>query len=131
MAAKVEGTSVKLMGEDYVLAPLNFQQIRLVLKPAQAKMKETTDTYDRLALFVPVVHASLSRNHPDLTVEQVEVMLDLNNVHEVYSALMGVSGFVKPTLGGASSEDPLTGTASIGDLSPPSPDGPGSTSMNT
>ena len=42
-----------------------------------------------------IVHAALSRNYDDLTIEQVEDIIDLRNAGAVIQAVMGQSGLTQ------------------------------------
>jgi hypothetical protein len=80
---------------------------------------------------VPVIHAAMQRNYPDLTVDQVKSFVDQNNFGEVLAAALGRSkdpktrdpGETQPVDGRSS-----TGTTSTG-ASSPSSTGPSTTSI--
>jgi hypothetical protein len=126
---KIDGHPVRMAGQDWILAPLNFRQLRVTLKQAFVDL-QSSDTEARFNAFEQIVHASLSRNYPDLTIEQVEEMLDMSNVMEVVDAVMNISGMARRAAGGTpDATDPSIGTPFTGTSSPPS-DGAGSTSMS-
>jgi hypothetical protein len=122
---KYDGRKVRMGGQDWVLAPLNLRQIRTTLKDAIGDL-QGADTEKRLTAFVNIIHGSLSRNYPDITMEQVEEMLDTGNIGAVVEAVMNTSGLVRTASGGTASEDPSPGTTFTGTLSQPSPAGLGS-----
>jgi hypothetical protein len=102
-------------GQDFILAPLNFRQLRVTLKQEIENLR-SEDIDVRLGAFEKVIHGSLSRNYPDITLEQVQEMLDMSNIFEVTTAVMRTSGLTKSNAdeGGASGTDPLNGNLSTG-----------------
>ena len=86
----IEGTSINLGGQDYIIPPLNLKQVRL-FTPRLTKM-DTLDQDSTIALNVEVIRAALSRNYPDITADQVEEMIDLRNMAPVFQAVMNQSG---------------------------------------
>jgi hypothetical protein len=95
-----EGTTIKMGGKEYVVPPLNLARLKKAL-PLLESLK-TADlgqpgslTMDQTDTIVKVILLSLSRNYPDLTVEEVEEAVDLGNLMQVIPAIMGVSGLIK------------------------------------
>lgn len=96
----IHGASVNLGGEDFLLAPLTFAQLR------DGSAKDIATIEERVAeraifsgeyieAMGRVVHASLSRNYPDMTQERVMALLDLGNARACYKAVLGLSGLLK------------------------------------
>lgn len=85
------GISVQMGGQEWVCPSLNFKQLQNLLPRFQA-MQTGELSVDWLKASVEIVHASLSRNYPDLTVEQVGEMLDMTNFTDALNAVMEVSG---------------------------------------
>lgn len=128
--AMVSGIEVELGGVKYVMAPLTLRSIR-DLSPELNKVTSSmvaTDPSDKIDAVVAVVHASISRNYPDVTKDSLYDTLDIINIPIVISAVMGISGMVQKDgqASGGASENPSTGTSSIGISSPVSQDGLGS-----
>lgn len=118
---KIDGVPIKLSGVTYVVPPLNFKLLKrhkadidAITAGAAAAGGLDTETADRM---VAVVHAALSRNYPDITIETVEDGLDLRNSAPIIRALLGQSGFVEEIAAGEaaapqSSAPQSTGTTS-------------------
>ena len=126
----IDGFPIRLAGKDWILAPLNFLQIRKTLKQAFTDLR-SEDPDLRFDAFFKVIQGSLVQNHPDITIEQIESMTNPGNVMAIVETIMEASGMVKLTPGGASEPDPSPGTTSTATSLPASPDGPGSTSTST
>jgi hypothetical protein len=58
---------------------------------------------EHMKVVAKIVHAAMLRNYPEMTVAEVEDMLDLDNYSPVLSAVLSISGFSKgpTTVGGA------------------------------
>ena len=88
-----EGVAVAFGGQQWVIQPLNFKQLKRLL-PRMNDIRMQTLSIEQIDLTMEVVLAALSRDHPDLTVGMLEEMLDLNTLPSVLSAVMQVSGLV-------------------------------------
>jgi len=106
---KIDGVTMKLGGEDYVIPPLNFRQLKN-LYPVIEGMQGETDPLKRFEAVVKITHAALSRNYPEITLETVEDLIDLNNLKSLIDAIMGISGFLR---GEAEAGSGLIGTRSM------------------
>jgi hypothetical protein len=90
----IEGTSVRLSGRDLMIPPLTLGQVKR-LTPLIEKIAvqgENLGGPEALDACVEVIHAAIKRNYPDMTKDEVEDLVDLRNVHEAISAVMGQSG---------------------------------------
>lgn len=112
----IPGKIVVLAGQEFEVPPLTFGQLRRLSKEIEilttAKITASASIEQQEAL-LKVIHAALSRNYPDLTLEDMDDLIDMGNVLPTIEAVMSVSGFVKVSgtaQGGA--ESPLTGTQS-------------------
>ncbi|TDR82206.1 hypothetical protein [Paludibacterium purpuratum] len=87
----IEGVKLKLGGKDLIVPSLSFKQIKVLLPTVQkiGGKGVSAENMDDIAL---VVHTALSRNYPDMTVEEVEEALDMNNGMKAILAVMGQSG---------------------------------------
>lgn len=98
-AKMLDGVSVKMMGEEFTIPPLNFAQIKK-LQPVIAQFTAvktgTVFSIEQIEGISKVVHAAMSRNYPQITLEEVEEMIDLTNAETVINAVMNNSGFVRP-----------------------------------
>jgi hypothetical protein len=89
---KIPGTAINLGGTEWILAPLNLNQVeqfgdRIAALGSKSTLKEN------LADAAELVHASLSRNYSDITVEDVREMLDLGNFEKAAKAVVSISGY--------------------------------------
>ena len=91
---KIPGTPINLGGVEYILAPLNLDQVRKFesVLPTLGQ-KETLG--ENITESLPVIHASLSRNYPDITLEQVSGLIDLGNLQAACLAVISISGYEK------------------------------------
>lgn len=115
--ALIKGVEVTLGRDTYTIPPLNFRmlqdlsgQIAIVNKGGSF----VSDTATRDA-FIDVIYASVYRNYPDVSREQIIDSLDVSNAQQAMLALLGVSGFEKKAKANGEGA-PLgesTGTASI------------------
>jgi hypothetical protein len=117
----IEGVKTNMGGIEWVVPPLNIRQIR-TLGPKLAELGglSAAATAEQLDIIVEVVQRALTRNYPDVTIEQVEEMLDLGNANDIILAIMGLSGLASK--GEAQAGSQSTGGISTG-ASPPSPGG--------
>jgi hypothetical protein len=90
---KFDGVMVKLGGDEYVIPPLNFRQLKIMF-PLIEELNNQTEPMKRMENVVKLAHAALSRNYEDMTIERVEELIDMGNLKAVSEAIMGVSGFV-------------------------------------
>lgn len=88
-----QGVVILLGGEEFICPPLNFAQLQKIL-PRFRAMQVGELSIEWLVASVEIVHAALSRNYPDLTVEKVGEMLDMNNFSATLNTVMEVSGLV-------------------------------------
>ena len=103
----IDGKKVKLGSTEYIIAPLNFKSLKR-LRPELDSVASVggvvNDSIIEAAL--KIIHAAISRNHPDMSIEQLEEVIDMGNFNEVLDAVLGQSGFAKgkPTGGSESGE---------------------------
>ncbi|GLR26511.1 hypothetical protein [Limnobacter litoralis] len=93
--SKIEGVTISLGGEDYVVPALNFRQIKKI-QPDIQKLENLSGgliSDEEMEVMAKVVHEALSRNYPDITQDKVLDLLDLRNAPIVVKAIMGISGF--------------------------------------
>lgn len=125
------GREVQLGGSTFVAAPLALGAVKRLASRievyAGATMVEQLDTA------IMVLHASLQRNHPEFTVEQVEELVDMANVHTLFADVLAISGFTSQPKDGleGNAPGPAAGTGqSSTPTSPPASAGPLSTSTS-
>jgi hypothetical protein len=97
VAGKIPGVAVNLGGHLLVLAPLGIGKAREFSE--RGKALEPSDTDGMQALGIAMVHASLARNYPEITLDEVEALLDVGNLQEATQAIAAQSGLKKVTPG--------------------------------
>ncbi len=90
---KHDGITIKLAGQDYVVPPLSLGQVKRLF-PIIEKMQSAGNTVEKFSSLVAIAHAALSRNYPDLKIEEVEELVDMGNFKMVMDTIMGSSGFL-------------------------------------
>ena len=97
MAAKlIDGVTVNLRGTEFVVPPLTFGQLKRLAPQIEAlSVGGQAATTASIAGAIAIVQSALSSNYPDITVEQVEDLLDTKNMATVIQAIMGNSGLVQ------------------------------------
>ena len=88
-----QNNQISLNGTLYTVAALSLKQIKELgphIKNLSGMTGHPTD--EQIDSVVSIVHASLSRNHAALTLEQVSDLVDLGNMAELINRVMGVSG---------------------------------------
>jgi len=86
----IPGAVVNLGGHELVLAPLNLDQVREFDELAKAGAAGGAE--DAFAVNTAIIHASLSRNYPDLDLAHVRALLDTQNVVAAMKAIADPSG---------------------------------------
>ena len=112
----IKGVTLNLGGENYVVPPLNVDQLEEFTKqiellegpsalpqgdderPADYAQRAAQALKDwvktQRAALVTLTQAALSRNYPEMTEARVKEILDLGNLAAVSAAIMGSSGLV-------------------------------------
>lgn len=107
----IDGKTVKMGGKEWTVPPLNFKALKTF-----GPMLNTMTPQQLVAegKVLDLIHAALLRNYPELTVDELEDMLDMGNVMEITMAVLGVSGLVEKQPGGAEAASPSIGASSTG-----------------
>ena len=89
------GQWVRFGGEEYKVAPLNFKSLQ-ELQPELSKIMEAKGASELpvglLSSCSKLVHAALSRNYPELTLDAVSEMLDMDNFNIAVRAVVSAAG---------------------------------------
>ena len=89
----IEGALVKMGGKEWTVPALTFKQVRTLLPKLTTIPANAVElNKEQMEIVTEVTHAAVSRNYPELTVDDVEDMLDLRNVQVILLAVMGQSG---------------------------------------
>lgn len=90
----IPGKNLDLAGRSWLVPPINFAALkkhRALIAEMRTGSVELTDAQQDAML--DLIYLALRRNYPDITLEQVEEMIDLANMQPVFEAIMTVSGF--------------------------------------
>ena len=91
----IDGAPVKMGGKEWVVPALSLGQIkRLAPKIEGLATLSNMLTADQVTNVCEIVHAALKRNYPELTLEEVEDMVDMANMRAVIQTVMGQAGLV-------------------------------------
>ncbi len=123
----LDGVTIRLGRQDYVLPPLNLDALEKHLEMIQGWAVPPDSIVQRLGEVATVVHAALKRNYPDLDLSEVKAGLDLQNFGPIVTALLESSGLAETEPGESPAEGVPTGPT-LEPASPASPAGPGNTS---
>ncbi|MBV9075642.1 MAG: hypothetical protein JOZ10_18620 [Acidobacteria bacterium] len=85
-------TSISLHGREFKLSPLTLGDLRKLEPALLGAEHSVAHGFASMLALVPVIHASLSKLHPELALEELEQMLDLNSFAEVLDRVLHVSG---------------------------------------
>lgn len=123
-----DGIAVTLGGRDFTVPPLCLRDVKRFL-PLMAELFGKSPL-EQMTLTSEVILAALQRNYPELTMDELDVLLDPVSISSVMEAIMEASGLKKKAASPTDPASPSTGT----DSTPPSssaPDGPGNISTTT
>lgn len=91
-AVKVPGVEMTFEGMSYVVPPMNAAAVEQY-RDEVAVLLGGGGVPDIL-MIVKLLHAALSRNYPEVTVDQVKQWVDFGNMVQVLDTVMHVSGLV-------------------------------------
>lgn len=95
---EIPGTPINLGGVKFNMPPLNLDQVQQ-FEPVLPHLGQKGSLKENLEDALPVIHAALSRNYPDLTIEELRLLLDLGNFNTTCEALITISGYTKAPSG--------------------------------
>lgn len=100
---KVKGIPVPLGGEALVVPPLALGALEQ-LQDRIANFQGDIRDKEQIATVLDAAHAALKRNYPEITRDRVGELVDLENMAEVFEAVMDVSGLKRKALETATGE---------------------------
>lgn len=112
MSALFDGVKVRIGRQEFVVPALSVRQVkrfRAVLNTL-GRFKTAEPTDDEIDGLLEMLHAALSRNYPDVTVDQLADIVDLRNLPEIIGAIVAQTGLEATKPGEAVQGDPSTGT---------------------
>ena len=88
----IPGVTLTLGGRDFVVPPLSMKAMR-ELGPRWPEIKDIGEvpTAPQIDLVMSVLHTALMRNYPDLTMEDLDELIDLANLPKALMAAFGAS----------------------------------------
>jgi len=100
----IDGPRVTLGGAERILAPLTLKTLKKI-SPRLAVLKtlysNAIPTTENLSLISEMVLASLNRNYPDITMEELDDWLDTGNLMPVFITVLRGSGMQEKSPGEA------------------------------
>lgn len=96
---KIPGPVVNLSGQELVLAPMNLDGVQEFLALQAAFDPSAGDMRSLINHVARALHISLRRNYPDMTVADVEGLLDVGNIGPAMDLLSAASGLQKAPSG--------------------------------
>ena len=119
-------TSINLLGRTFKLSPLTLGDLRR-LEPALLGLEQKAESgFASMLSLVPVIHASISKLHPELAIEELEELLDLGSFSEALDRVLEASGLRRQSPEAAKlrgSEADRPGESQPGGAQPESPTG--------
>lgn len=92
MSIRVPGKEKELGGVMRIVAPLNAAAVKQYREQINAI---STGQIPDIELVAKLAYASLKRNYPQITLEEVEDVVDYDNFFELWVIMMNVSGLVE------------------------------------
>lgn len=126
----ISGVKIDLGGREFEVPALTIDQLETFeedIARASSAALNTAENFgkERLAAMARVIHGALSRNYPELALEEARKLLDLGNIGRAWAAVMGVSGLSEKEPGvGEAKAEAAAGTTSA-QASVAEPAGPG------
>ena len=74
--------SISLHGNEFKLSPLTLGDLRRLESALLGAEQKLASGFGSMLSLVPVIHASISKLYPEVALEELEEMLDLNNFSE-------------------------------------------------
>lgn len=96
----IDGIEISMGGRKLTVPPLNLKQLKKYGQVLNGLTGLTeANIFSQAGALVEVIHAAIARNYPEISLDQVEEMLDLSNLVPVMQAIVGVSGLGEPETG--------------------------------
>jgi|SRR5581483_2525899 len=88
----METHSIILKGKQFRLSALTLGDLRRLEPILLGAEQKLASGFGSMLSLVPVIHESISKLHPEIALEELEDMLDLNNFTEVLDRVLEASG---------------------------------------
>jgi hypothetical protein len=79
-------------GEEYIVPPIPIGALIQLQSALEKISAENMLTQESIETIVKSAQVCMRRNYPDITTEQLEELIDVGNMHEVFAAIVDVSG---------------------------------------
>ncbi len=113
MTAIIKGVEVELGGENRIVPPLSFGDIKRILPKLKNVDINGTISDEMIDTITDAVASALRRNYPTITNEDVAGWLDLSNFQQVFEAIMKTTGLERRKVtAGEAPAGSSTGTSS-------------------
>lgn len=114
--ARYDGETVRVGDREFVIPSISVKQTRELWPKMMELSKGVTaaELPEKVAIAAVLIHAALSRNYPEITLDEVEDLVDLRNFRPLMLAVSGQAG-LKPSPGAepaAAGPSPVSSTGS-------------------
>ena len=93
--ALLNGVKIEMGGREFILPPLTLGVLKRMGSRLSGLTKiEGVPDPETIDLMADIIHASMVRNYPEVTKEEVLDLVDLGNLQQTFMAVLGNSGLV-------------------------------------
>lgn len=94
--ALLSGVKVSMGGREFTLPPLTLGSLkRIGNKISTLTNIDSIPNEEQTDAICQIVLASVNRNYPEITQDELLEMIDLGNLKDIFEAVLGVSGIGK------------------------------------
>ena len=94
--ALLSGVKVTMGGREYTLPPLTLGSLKRIGNKINTLSKiDSVPNEEQTDAIAQIVLASVNRNYPEITQDELLEMIDLGNLKEIFEAVLGLSGIKK------------------------------------
>ena len=94
-----EGERINICGKQYIVPALSLGQLEqhteVIARLSNKKNQQFSP--QMMQDVVTIIHSAMSRNYPDITVDELKNMIDARNLAKFIAAVMYASGLVEYT----------------------------------
>jgi hypothetical protein len=84
----IEGISLKMGGYEIIIPALNIKMSKM-LKKESAQLSDTKNPELQQAAMLKIIFLSIKRNYPEVTMAEIEEIVDIKNIVAAIFACMG------------------------------------------
>lgn len=89
LSLKFSGEKVEIGGVEYVAAPLPIGKMKLLSSAFDEEKVSESEMFENMIFFI---HASIVRNHPDITTEMIEDEMTIPEAAQLFQKIIMLSG---------------------------------------